>query len=85
MPTLKPLTISVHPDLVLEPWVTQLSIDGHIVICPATPGNNLPASYVWNSDLILGPNCAMFLPGMEAYLPSFLAGARKIKYPKKVK
>ena len=36
-------------------------------------------------DLILGPTCARFLPGMEKFLDALIKGARKAKYPVKVK
>lgn len=75
MPTSKPLRILIVGDL---PENSNLVGMGHIVHVE-------PMLRLNEYDLILGPNCARFLPGMEAYLPSFLAGARKIKYPKKVK
>ena len=34
-------------------------------------------------DLILGPQCARFVPGMEGYLDAFVKGARAVKFGKK--
>ena len=34
-------------------------------------------------DLILGPQCARFVPGMEHHLESFIKGARAVKFGKK--
>ena len=33
-------------------------------------------------DLILGPNCMRFLPGMAQFLDSFIKGARAVCYKK---
>lgn len=77
MSTSKPLTIYIHPKLILEPWVATLQAAGHIV--------STSLAYWDEADLILGPTCARFLPGMEKYLDSFLKGARKVKYPTKEK
>ena len=72
MPTPKPLTIYVHPDYWQTPWVKDLQAKGHVVAVLETP---------IQADLILMPNCARFLSGMEQFLPSFLAGARAARYP----
>ena len=74
MATTKPLTIWVHPDLALTAWVADLSDKGHDVRC------NTKMEDIWDADLILGPNCARFLPGMEQFLESFIKGARAICY-----
>jgi len=36
-------------------------------------------------DLILGPTCCRFLPGMEKFLDAIIKGARKVRYPAKEK
>ena len=78
MATSKPLRISIHPSLRDAPWVAELQVKGHFIVSVA-------GGAWWDADLILGPNCARFVPGMEKYLDSFLAGARKLKYPGKPK
>lgn len=81
--TPKPLTIIIAPVLLLKegketPWAKALVEKGHNV-------------KVWNdpafceADLILGPNCARFLPGMEFMLDSLVKGARAVKFPKEKK
>ena len=72
--TPKPLTIWVHPDWATAPWVEELEKKGHIIRCDGDS--------VWDADLILAPQAARFLPGMEKFLDSFIKGARKIKYGK---
>ena len=76
MGTSKPFTILVHPDYWETAWRRELTTKGHVVAILTPP---------IEADLILGPTCARFLPGMEKYLDSFLAGARKLKYPRKPK
>lgn len=69
MTTSKPLHIAIDARFQTESWVIELERAGHTL------------SFVSNDfDLILGPTCARFLPGMEEFLPSFLAGARAIRY-----
>ena len=78
MTTSKPLVICFHSSLANAPWVADLRAKGHTILVNIDPS--------WETaDLILGPQCARFLPGMEQFLPSFLAGARKLRYPKKTK
>ena len=76
MSTSKPLTILVHPDYWETAWRRELTAKGHVVAVLTPP---------IEADLILGPNCARFVTGMEKFLDSFLAGARKCKYPGKPK
>mgnify|MGYP001571630856 FL=1 len=73
MATSKPLRIALHPTLGSQPWVEELRTKGHEILWVAleTAG----------ADLILGPNCMRFIPGMEKFLESFLKGARVVKYP----
>lgn len=73
MGTSKPLTILVHQDFYEQPWVKDLVKKGHTILATILP----------DCDLILGPNCARFVPGMEQFLDSFLKGARAIRYPGK--
>lgn len=85
MGTSKPLTIGLDFRLTQEAWVQLLRDKGHHifpVVSLAASDNARPINEV---DLFLGPNCARFVPGMEKFLNSFLAGARKIKYPSKEK
>lgn len=72
MGTSKPLTIGVDSRYAGEPWVVELEAKGHNIIL-----RNL-AEY----DLVLGPTCCRFLPGMEGFLASVVKGARAIKFPK---
>ena len=72
MGTSKPLTILIHPDYWETPWAANLRAKGHVVAILET---NIQA------DLILGPTCARFVPGMEKFLDSFLKGARVVRYP----
>lgn len=72
MGTSKPLIILIHPSFDVAPWVTELRAKGHSVVPLVLP----------DCDLILGPTCARFLPGMEPFLGSILKGAQAIKYPK---
>ena len=72
MGTSKPLTILIHPDYWETPWAADLRAKGHVVAILET---NIQA------DLILGPTCARFVPGMEKFLDSFLKGARVVRYP----
>lgn len=82
----KPLRIVVHGDLFYLPFVEELQKEGHLVYrlnamhCETETGT-VPVMEE-NCDLILGPNCARFLPGMEKFLDSFLKGARVLKYGK---
>lgn len=71
--TTKPLRIGIHPDQIAEQWVADLVTQGHEV----TGLGNL-----MDYDLILGPNCCRFLPGMEFVLDSVIKGARKLRYGK---
>lgn len=75
MGTTKPLKILVHPDLYQAGWVRELEAKGHLV--GTWHGDN-----IFGVDLILGPNCARFLPGMEQFLDAFIKGARAIRYKK---
>ena len=70
--TPRPLRILVHSCFLGESWVEELKAKGHEVV------------EGWNteSDLILAPQAARFLPGMEKFLPDFIKGARAVKYPK---
>ena len=72
MGTSKPLTILVHPNYWDTPWVQELKAKGHVVAVLHTS---------IEADLILGPTCARFIPGMEKYLEAFIKGARVVKYP----
>ena len=75
--TSKPLRILVHPPLLEQAWVQELQAKGHTV-------EPIPA--VWGDyDLILAPEAARFVPGMEKFLESFIKGARAIRYPAKEK
>ena len=72
MATTKPLRILVHPKYLDLPWAQELRAAGNTV-------EPIPA--VWGDyDVILAPEAARFLPGMEKFLPAFLKGARKIRY-----
>ena len=75
MGTSKPLTIYVDQCYAGAAWVIELAQKGHAIHFLDHKG----------VDLILSPSCFRFLPGMEKYLDSFLAGARKLKYPGKPK
>ena len=75
MPTSKPLRILIVGDL---PENSNLVGMGHIVHVE-------PMLRLNEYDLILGPNCARFLPGMEFALDSFIKGARMVKYGKPAK
>ena len=78
MATSKPLVICLHSSLANAPWVADLRAKGHTILVNVDPA--------WETaDLILGPQCARFVPGMQVYLDSFIKGARMIKYgsPKK--
>jgi hypothetical protein len=82
--TPKPLKILITPELHSCFPVEELRTKGHIVefismnLGDPARTHTCPLTDDW--DLILGPNCARFLPGMEAYLNSFVKGARAIKY-----
>ena len=79
----KPLTIYVHPHYTGHSWVEELRAKGHDVL---TGDSGSSTSFgVWGADLILGPTCCRFLPGMEKFLDAIIKGARKVKYPAKVK
>lgn len=69
--TSKPLKIVVDPRI-WGPWCEELETQGHHVI---------PAEWAEDCDLLLGPTCARFLPGMHVFLDSFIKGAWAIKYP----
>ena len=72
----KPLKILVAWSVRNQLWVEELRAQGHEVI-PMDPAvSDEP-------DLILGPTCCRFVPGMEAFLPAILKGVRKVKYPGK--
>lgn len=79
MGTSKPLTICVHPIFQGEPWLAVLMDKGHKVYIMGAEGATIEYAGV---DLILGPNCARFVPGMERFLDLFLKGARVNKYGK---
>ena len=74
--TPKPLKIYVHPAFKGEPWVAELREKGHDVTL------DYDSPCLWEADLILAPQAARFLPGMEKFLEDFIKGARKVKYPK---
>ena len=57
--------------------VAELSTKGHEVI--------VDAEGLDHYDLILGPTCCRFLPGMEKFLDAIIKGARKVRYPAKEK
>ena len=88
MGTSKPLSIAIHPSLKGEAWVAILKQKGHSVFFPCdepgTPDEDRAwdCSDIWEADLILGPTCARFLPGMAQFLDSFIKGARALKYGK---
>ena len=69
----KPLTIFVDLALGDQPWIQVLRDKGHLVLHQNYEG----------ADLILGPTCARFIPGMEKFLESFIRGARAVRYPGK--
>jgi hypothetical protein len=73
MATSKPLRIQVTSGVSPE-IVDALRAKGHEV-------DWLPTS-TEQCDLILGPTCARFLPGMEQFLDSFIKGARAVRYGK---
>ena len=69
--TSKPLTILVDQAFMEFPWVTELQAKGHTI-------QPIPNTWV-EYDLLLSPRAARFFPGMEKFLESFIAGARKLK------
>lgn len=73
MGTSKPLVIYVDQCYENMPWVITLAQKGHEIHLLDPKG----------ADLILSPTCARFVEGMEQFLESFLAGARKVRYPTK--
>mgnify|MGYP001568119752 FL=1 len=78
MATNKPLVICLHSSLANAPWVVDLRAKGHTILVNVDPA--------WETaDLILGPQCARFVPGMERFLDSFLKGARAARYPRSKK
>mgnify|MGYP001558227297 FL=1 len=84
MPNPKPLRILyIGENETCPPALAQLVEKGHTVFQTNHLKTETEEVYLLDYDLILGPNCARFLPGMEQFLPSFLAGARKVRYPKK--
>ena len=69
--SLKPLKIAIHPALgtgVAAPLVEK--------------GHEITFEPAWDCDLILAPNAARFLLGMEKFLDAFIKGARALRYPK---
>ena len=72
--TPKPLKIAIHGSLLGQPWVAELQAKGHTVELLVMVGD---------PDLILAPQAARFLPGMEKYLDALIKGARRVKYPGK--
>ena len=70
----------MHPDLVGQPWAAALKAHGHIVWSEGI--GERAKELLWDVDLILAPQAARFLPGMEKFLEDFIKGARKVKYPK---
>ena len=70
MGTSKPLRIAVSLKALDTPWVQELLKKGHTV-----------EGLAHNYDLILLPEAARFIPGMEKFLESFLKGARVVRYP----
>ena len=72
MATSKPLHIIIHPSLAGQAWIEELRNKGHTIFYLEGTGG---------ADLILGPNCMRFIPGMEKFLDSFLKGARMVRYP----
>ena len=75
--TPKPLRIVVLPPFCNAGWVLMLAQAGHDVTLLDSDHSAMP---ILNADLILGPTCARFLPGMEKFLESFIKGARAVKY-----
>ena len=69
--TPKPLRIAVQVAFRDQPWVAELEAKEHTI-----------EYVIWDYDLILHPQAARFLPGMEKFLEDFIKGARKVKYPK---
>ena len=74
--TPKPLKILVASCYEGMPWVEELKAKGHEVYHKAM------FETFNHYDLILAPQAARFLPGMEKFLPDFIKGARAVKYPK---
>ena len=70
--TNRPLNILILSSLAEMTWIEELRVEGHNVVCGAM-----------DYDLVLGPQCARFVPGMEKYLDSFIKGARAVKFGKK--
>ena len=74
--TPKPLTIAVHPVLRDADWVMELVAKGHTILAVSD-------NPIWQeADLILGPTCARFVPGMEKHLDSFIKGTQSLKRDK---
>ena len=69
MGTSKPLKILCVGQ---APEVTNLVQKGHTV--------TVHTGELLDYDLILGPTCCRFLPGMDKYLDSIIKGARLVKY-----
>ena len=76
----KLLRILIHPNFITSPWIMELEAKGHIIVATLEHGDSL-----WDFDLILAPQACRWLPGMEFYLDEVIKGARKIKYPGKIK
>ena len=74
--TPKPLKIAIDASLGDQPWVAELRAKGHEVF---------ETHYLEAYDLVLAPQACRWLPGMEFYLDEAIKGARKIKYPGKIK
>lgn len=69
----KPLTIFVLiQDWQDLPWVKDLQAKGHKI----NDGPTHEEQDIWEADLILGPTCCRFVPGMEAFLPTIIKGIR---------
>ena len=76
--TNRPLKILVASSLT-GAWSAELLAKGHEVTATSPAIGVIIEDY----DLVLGPQCARFVPGMEKYLDSFIKGARAVKFGKK--
>ena len=81
MGTSKPLRIAVHFQLTHLPCVLTLRDKGHHVFPIVSLAASDTVEPIDSFDLVLGPNCMRFIPGMEKFLESFLKGARAARYP----
>jgi len=77
--TSRPLKILVALSLVDMPWIDAFRDKGHEV----TVASPVIGACLGDYDLVLGPQCARFVPGMEKYLDSMIKGARAVKFGKK--